>query len=251
MLIRTNRFLAATSIATSTRRSRCDGRAPWAPYRHTTLANFHITSDVDLFRSGPRRFSLRWRQDVLWQHLWNWETNSRCRVGSPTIPGKSFDSQLQFDVPRIDLRHHLDCSGRLHPIWRPNGVVTRANSTAEDSQKDTFLPSTLSADAAHVLPRTHPPDLLSVPMEPLVCESCAPRAAHTASPVEPWPKPSDRGCCMRYQPCQAVMSLRDSPPKTHLCAVPLKVRIFALSSFNCTFRKAIPWTLFLAHLLVH
>ena len=142
-------------------RSRCGGHAPRAPNRHTVLTNFNITSSVDSSRSGPHRFSNRWWQDVFWRHFWSWETNSCCRVGSPTIPGKSFNCQQQFDIPRINLRHHLDCSGRLHPIWRPNGVVTRVNSTAEDSQKDAFLPSTLSADAAHVLLRTHPPDLLS------------------------------------------------------------------------------------------
>ena len=121
-------------------RPRCDSHAPRAPNRHTILANSHITSDVDSSRSGPRRFSHRWRQDVLWRHFWSW---------APTIPGKSFDCQQQFDIPRVNLRHHLDCSGRLHSIWRPNGVVTRTNSTAEDSQKDAFLPTTFSADAAH------------------------------------------------------------------------------------------------------
>ena len=47
-------------------------------------------------------------------------------------------------------------------------------------------------------------------------------------PVEPWPKP-------RYQPCQAVMRLRDSPTKTHLCAVPLSTN-FRLELFDCTFQ---------------
>ena len=71
-------------------------------------------------------------------------------------------------------------------------------------------------------------------------------AAHTTSPVEPWPKPSDRGRCNALAAMRSRHeSDRDSPPKTHLCAVPLEVGIFALSSFNCTFRKARPWTLFL------
>ena len=48
---------------------------------------------------------------------------------------------------------HVSISGTIliaragfHTIWRSNGVITRANSTAEDAQKDTFLPSTFSAD---------------------------------------------------------------------------------------------------------
>ena len=70
---------------------------------------------------------------MLWRHFWSWETNSCCRVGTPMILGKSFDCQQQFDIPCINHRHHLDCSGRLHPICH-----SRGNSTAEDSQKDAF-----------------------------------------------------------------------------------------------------------------
>ena len=173
-------------------------------------------------------------------NFWSWETNSCCKVGSPTIPGKFFHQQ-QFDIPRINLRHHLDCSGRLHPIWCPNAVATRANSTAEDSQKDAFLTSALSADAAHVLLSTTLPNLLSP-----WCHWSAKLAPHTQLirrlPVEPWPEPIDRGRCMRYQPCQAVMSLRDSPPKPHLCAVPQGTNL-RLELFDCPFRKPIPWAL--------
>ena len=78
---------------------------------------------------------------MLWRPLWSRETNPRCRVGPATIPGKSFDYQQQ----RITLRHQLDCSSCLHTIWCPNGVVTRADPTAEDTQKDALLPSAFSA----------------------------------------------------------------------------------------------------------
>ena len=188
-------------------RLRSDGHAPRAPYRHTVLSNFHVTFDVDSSRSGPPRFSHRWRQDVLWRHLWSWETNSRCRVGSPMIPGKSFDCQQQLDVPRTDLWNHLDCSGRLHFIWRPNGVVTRANSTAEDSQKDAFLSSALSADAAHVFLSSHPPNLL-FPWSHWSAKLARHAQLTRRLPVEPWPKPIDRGLRMRLP---AMPSCHESP----------------------------------------
>ena len=68
----------------------------------------------------------------------------------------------------------------------------------------------LSADAAHMLLSTHPPNLL--------CHWSAKLAPHAQLiqrlPVEPWPEPIDRGHCMRYQPCQAVMNLRRTPFST-------------------------------------
>ena len=92
--------------------------------------------------------------------------------------------QQQFNVQASLSGTNL---GRLHLIWCSNGVITRTDSTAEE---DAFLPSALSADAAHVLPGTHPPNLLSQ-------WSHSKLAAHTQLirrlPVEPWPKLIDRG----------------------------------------------------------
>ena len=144
--------------------------------------------------------------------------------GSPLTASSNSMSQAP-------LKHHLDCSAQLHPIWCPNGIVTRANPTAEDSHKDAFLPSALSTDAVHVLLGTHPPNLLS-PWSYWSAKLAPDKQLIRRLPVELWPKPIDRGRCMRYRPCQAVMSLRDSPPKTHLCAVPQGTNL-RLELFDC------------------
>ena len=94
-----------------------------------------------------------------------------------------------------------------------DSATCNAPSSLTCLQIESTAASTSSRGSGRASPavRTHPPDLLSPRSE-----RSAKLAPHTQLirrlPVKPWPEQINRGRCVLYQQCQAVMSLWDSPP---------------------------------------
>ena len=148
---------------------------------------------------------------MFWRHFWSWETNSCCRVRSPTIPGKSCDCQQQFNVPRIDTI-----------------LIALAGCTPSDVPMAESLAPTPPPRILRKMPSCHQ-------LSALMRLTCFFALIHQTC----WLKPIDRGCGIRYQPCHAVVSLRDTPPKAHLCALP-ECTNFRLSSFTAPSASTFP-----------
>ena len=132
-------------------RPRCDGHGPpiGTPYFRFSASRLMWTR----LNQRPPGSPTGSGKTYTWRHLGSRVTNSRCSVSQLTTSSHS-KSQTSLSA------HQIDCSGRLYPIRGPNGVITRTDSTAQDTQRDAFLSSSLSTDAAHILLTTHPSNLL-------------------------------------------------------------------------------------------